>query len=353
MSRFRKLVLFLLVLPLEVAGSGAQARDAFPLTRIAVASCIDQRMDQPIWSAIFTYRPELFIYAGDNVYGSVPAGSLEPELKVLTQAYRVAAQREEAQRMRREARVLAIWDDHDFGLNDGGADMPFRDRAKELFLDFHRVPADDPRRTREGLHHAETIGPTGQRVQVILLDTRWFRSTLERGATTQSFGPYVPTTDKGKTVLGDAQWQWLAEQLRHPAEIRLVVSSIQLLAEGHGFERWGNFPHERQRFLELLERTGASGVMVLSGDRHVGALYRQEAGLTRPLVELTASPLNRPFSGNREPGPNRVGAVYGMENFGTVDIDWWARRVALSVRGMSGEPVRRIELDFDELGIPR
>ena len=353
MSLLRTLLGFLFVLSLPFVAPGAQARDVTLLTRIAVASCIDQRLDQPLWSAIFAYRPELFIYAGDNVYGSVPAGSLEPELKGLAQAYRLAAQREEPQRIRREARVLAIWDDHDYGLNDGGADMPYRARAKELFLDFHRVPSDDSRRTREGLYHAETIGPVGQRVQVILLDTRWFRSTLERAPTAQAFGPYVPTTDRGKTVLGEAQWQWLGEQLRQPAEIRLVVSSIQLLAEGHGFERWGNFPHERERFLELLARSGATGVMVLSGDRHIGALYRQEAGLPRPLVELTASPLNRPYPGNREPGPNRVGAVYGMENFGTVDIDWWARRVALSVRGMNGEPMRRIELGFDELGIPR
>lgn len=342
------------LLGLLVAGPPPLARDAnHPLTRIAVASCFDQRMEQPIWSTIFGYRPELFIYAGDNVYGSVPASALEPELKVLTEAYRVAAAREEPQRIRREARVMAVWDDHDMGLNDGGADMPFLGRAKELFLEFHRIPAQDPRRTRAGLYHAEVIGPPGQRVQVILLDTRWFRSPLERAATPQPHGPYVPTSDTRKTVLGEAQWAWLAEQLRQPAEIRLVVSSIQLVVVGHGFERWGNFPHERQRFQQLLADTGARGVIVLSGDRHIGALYRQEAGLPRPLVELTASPATRPFPGNREPGPNRLGAVYGMENFGTVDIDWWSRQVTLSIRSLNGEPVRRLELAFDALGLER
>ena len=125
------------------------------------------------------------------------------------------------------------------------------------------------------------------------------------------------------------------------------------LADGHGFERWGNFPHERQRFLDLLDLTGARGVILLSGDRHIGALYRDSTGLARPLVELTASPGTRPFTANREPGPNRLGEVYGRENFGTVDIDWTARQVLLSVRGMDGEAARRLTLGFEELGVPR
>lgn len=347
----RPLLMLTSILAVLLFVSSAGARESQPLTRIAVGSCFDQRHQQPIWSAIFGYRPELFVFAGDNVYGSVPASELEPELKTLTEAYRVAAAREETQRIRREARVMAVWDDHDMGLNDGGADMPFLQRAKELFLAFHDIPAQDPRRSRPGLYHAEVFGPPGQRVQIILLDTRSFRSRLERAATPQPFGPYVPTTDRTKTILGEAQWVWLEHQLREAAQIRLVVSSIQLVVEGHGFERWGNFPHERERFLELLERTGARGVVVLSGDRHIGALYRQTHGISRPLVELTASPGTRPFPGNREPGPNRIGAVYGMENFGTVDIDWWARAITLSVRGMNGEAVRRLELGFTELGV--
>lgn len=107
----------------------------------------------------------------------------------------------------------------------------------------------------------------------------------------------------------------------------------------------------REEYPRTLREPGARGVIVLSGDRHIGALYRHEAGLARPLIELTASPATRPFPGNREPGPNRIGAVYGMENFGTVDIDWWARQVSLSVRGMNGEPVRRVELGFGVLGV--
>ena len=55
------------------------------------------------------------------------------------------------------------------------------------------------------------------------------------------------------------------------------------------------------------------------------------------------------FAGNRDPGPLRLGAVYGAANFGTVDIDWWAKDVRLSVRSMNGEPVRQVTIPLADL----
>src|SRR5207247_2149539 len=150
--------------------------------------------------------------------------------------------------------------------------------------DFWSLPADDPRRSRPGVYHAAIYGPPGKRLQVILLDTRYFRSPLK--VTDQPDAPgkerYVPDDDPGKTMLGETQWGWLAQRLREPAELRLIVSSTQLVAEGHGWERWGNFPRERQRFYDLIRDTRANGVMVLSGDRHIGAIYRETTGVAYP-----------------------------------------------------------------------
>ena len=52
---------------LAPSGAGAQSRP--PLTRIAFGSCADQARPQPIWDAVLAYRPNLFIFTGDNVYG--------------------------------------------------------------------------------------------------------------------------------------------------------------------------------------------------------------------------------------------------------------------------------------------
>lgn len=317
--------------------------------RIAFGSCFDQRMAQPVWGAIFAYRPELFLFIGDNVYGSAPRALLQPDLPALTNAYATARANPAFARIRRESEVLAIWDDHDFGLNDGGADMPYRQRAKDLFLEFFDIAADDERRARDGLYFARSFGPEGRRLQLIFLDTRWFRSPLVAPEPRPQYGRYVPTEDRSTTLLGEAQWTWLAERLREPAQLRLIVSSIQVVADGHNWERWGNFPHERQRLYDLVRDTGARGVVFLSGDRHLGAIYRETSGIPYPMIDITGSPVSRPATNNREPGPNRLGAIYGAENFGTVDIDWWDRSVTLSVRGMNGEPVLRLQVPFGEL----
>jgi alkaline phosphatase D len=327
--------------------SPVPAQDAAPLTRVAFGSCAHQAKPQPIWDAVLDYRPELFIFAGDNVYGDVTSAAMTE----LREAYASAAAIEGYASVRETVPVLATWDDHDYGHNDGGADFAQKAAAKRLFLDFWQVSQHDPRRTREGVYHAQTFGPEGMRVQVVLLDTRSFRSPLrstpEPG--TAGKGPYLPDPDPAKTMLGAAQWTWLRTQLMQPAELRLIVSSVQVLAEGHGWEGWGNLPLERTKLLDLIAETGAGGLILLSGDRHVGALYQRRAGVPYGLYEITASGINMSYAASREPGPLRLGAVYGAPNFGTVDIDWWAGEVRLSVRGMNGEPVRQVTIPLAAL----
>jgi alkaline phosphatase D len=337
------------MLALPWAASLAQARGQPPLTRIAFGSCADQTRPQPIWGAILAYRPELFLFMGDNVYGDADGADIAP----LRRAYDAARQIPGYVRLRETVPHLAIWDDHDFGKNDGGADYPLKAAAKDEFLRFWDLPADDIRRSREGLYHAEIVGPPGARVQVILLDLRWFRSPLKR--TDQPGAPgkerYLPDADPAKTMLGPAQWAWLAEELKKPAEIRLVVSSIQALAGAHGWERWGNLPLERQKLFDTIAASSARGVVLLSGDRHVGALYRETPPGLYPLHEVTSSGINMVFRAANEPGPNRLGDLYAAANFGTVDIDWQRRHLTLAVRGESGTPSRSLLVDFATIGL--
>jgi alkaline phosphatase D len=346
--RTKALPIFMLAVALAALNtSPARAQDAAPLTRIAFGSCAHQAKPQPIWDAVLDYRPELFIFAGDNVYGDVTSAAMTE----LREAYARAAAIEGYARLRATVPVLATWDDHDYGQNDAGADFPYKAAAKRLFLDFWQVPANDPRRTRDGIYHAQTFGPAGMRVQVILLDTRSFRSPLRSSGQpgVPGKGPYLPDPDPAKTMLGGAQWAWLRAQLLQPAELRLIVSSVQVLAEGHGWEGWDDLPLERTKLLGLIDETAAGGVIFLSGDRHVGALYQRAAGVTYGLYEITASGINMTFAANRDPGPLRLGAVYGAANFGTVDIDWWAGEVRLSVRSMNGEPVRQVTISLADL----
>src|SRR5437868_6122617 len=96
--------------------------------------------------------------------------------------------------------VLAVWDDHDYGKNDAGADFPQKDDSKKQFLTFFGEPTGSPRWLRPGVYDAKIFGPEGKRVQVILLDGRYNRSPLKTGKRGSDpryprIEPYVPNTD--------------------------------------------------------------------------------------------------------------------------------------------------------------
>ncbi len=317
--------------------------------RIAFGSCIHQDRPQPIWQAVLADQPDAFIFAGDNVYASGAFFSLER----LRAAYVKAAGQAGMAAFRARIPHWAIWDDHDYGVNDGGAEFTDQQLSKDEFLSFWQVPLQDPRRHRAGLYHAVVHGPPGRRVQVILLDTRWFRSPLK--VTDQFNAPgkerYVPDDAAHKTMLGDSQWAWLREQLQVPADLRLLVSSVQVLAQGHGYERWGNLPRELSRLLALLRETRAQGVVMLSGDRHLGAIYQHEQDAPYRLTEVTSSGITQSFPNAPEPGPNRLGDILGEVNFGVVDVDWAARQVRLSLKDVQGQVRRSITLRLDDLAL--
>ncbi len=119
-----------------------------------------------------------------------------------------------------------------------------------------------------------------------------------------------------------------------------------MLADGHGWERWGNLPRERDRLFAELAQSGANGVVLLSGDRHIGAIYGRDDVLPYTLFEVTSSSLNRPYTRAKEPGPHRLGEVFRRENFGTVRIDWDAGEAALELRDLDGATVRRQSFRF-------
>lgn len=314
---------------------------AAPLERIAFGSCARQDQPQPIWEAVLAHRPDLFVLAGDNVYADTTRAE---EFRA---AYQALADHDGFARLREEVPIVATWDDHDFGANDAGADFPAREVSERAFLEFFDVPHDDPRRERPGIYTARRYGPPGKRVQVILLDTRYFRSAVPKaGDRYQSVrGPDV-------TMLGAAQWDWLERVLERPADLRLLVSSTQVLPRPAESESWGTMPEERDRLLELLREAGRT--ILLSGDRHFGEILRMPAdareGIGYPLYEVTASGLN--VAGDHWEVRNRYrydAGPYGDDHFGLVEIDWAAGRVRLAIVSAEGEAVRSQEVDLAAL----
>lgn len=303
--------------------------------RIGVGSCIDQRQPQPIWDAVRAASLDFFIFGGDNVYASDAPFSRDK----LRAAYDAQERWAGFRAVRDSLPHLAVWDDHDYGLNDGGAGWAHAQAAKEEFLRFWRLSADDPRRSREGLYHAQFLQAGERRIQVIGLDTRWFRSPLRPTDRRDAPGRerYLPDPNPSKTMLGPVQWSWLEQRLALHADAHVLVSSIQCVVEGHGWERWGNLPLERDRLYRTVRESGARSVVIVSGDRHIGGVYRHEGSdVPYRLWEMTSSGITHPWAGASEDGPNRVGALVTVRHFGVLEFDFAASTLQLSLRGEDG-----------------
>jgi alkaline phosphatase D len=345
MSRFACAALLLALFVPRLPAQEAQR----PLSRIAFGSCADQNNPCPVWGRIAEQKPELLILLGDTIYADLEGGRLinaNPEK--IAAAYAKLAALPAFAALRKQCPILATWDDHDYGKNDAGGDYPLRVQSQKLFLDFFNVPADSPRRTRKGVYHSQVFGPPGKRVQVIMLDTRYFRSKLKRAARPlpgTRVVPYVPNTDAGATMLGEEQWAWLGEQLRQPAKLRLIGSSVQAVADEHAFEKWANIPAERERLFKVLRETNAGGVVILSGDRHHGELSLSTDLIGYPLYDLTSSGFNQASKTWRAPEANshRVAAMPYGDNFGVVTVDWSKPDpvVGLELRGDDGRVALR------------
>jgi len=345
-------VLLAIVYLAFVASGSAQGQDD-PVSRIAFGSCIKHEKPQHVWGAIRAYDPDVFLFIGDNVYADTQdMGKMRADYEAQWAVPGFAA-------LRSECRLLGTWDDHDYGENDAGVEYPKKRQSQQVFLDFFGVPRNDPRRAREGVYHSEIHGPHGRRVQFILLDTRYHRSPLNRDESGRDWraepdgfpGSYVPNRDPEATLLGEAQRDWLEERLREPAELRIIATSIQFVAEDHGFEKWANLPYERRRMCDLIRETGASGVVFVSGDRHSAELsvldpFAADVGSASdpgyPIYDLTSSALTN-SSGRwwNEHNRHRLGSQYTANNFGTITIDWQGAEpvVSLQLHADDGEAV--------------
>lgn len=303
------------------------------ISRIALGSCMKQDRPVPVLGTVRDWEPELFIWLGDNIYGDTE------DMGVLEAKYRQLGAKPLFAALRAQVPMVAIWDDHDYGVNDGGLEYPKKEESKQVFLRFWNEPDGTERRQRPGIYTSYRFGDpaAGRSLQVILLDTRTFRSPLARNTFTSYKNDYRPDSNPANTFLGQAQWDWLKERLLEPADLRLIGSSIQFGHEYNGWESWTNFPTEIERMIALIKETRANGVVFLSGDVHWGELSRLQASGCYPLHDLTASGINEEWD-ILEPNRNRIGQACMDHHFGFIEIHWQSPdpSVALHIKDVTG-----------------
>ena len=344
------LTMKVLLATLTLSVIAANAIAVQPLHRIAFGSCAMQTKAQPIWDVIAKQQPDLFLFIGDAIYADYDGSkAYTPTEVTLERDWDMLASEPHFKAFRQQVPIMATWDNHDYGKHDGGAEFKFKEVAKKYFLDFFEEPENSIRRITPGIYDAKIFGPEGKRVQVILLDTRYFkgravkdkRSKAEKAAAglSGSLGKYVPNPDPNVTLLGEVQWLWLEQQLRKPAEVRLLVSSTQVIANEKGMDEWGNYPRERDRLLALITKAQAYATLFLSGNVHFTELSKLDMG-EKAIFDFTSSGLTHTNAAYAAASNlYRVAGPYDGLNFGLVEIDWdgrpspGVRMVAIDING--------------------
>jgi alkaline phosphatase D len=292
------------------------------ISKVAFGSCAHENHPLPIFDLVVKHKPDLFIFLGDNIYGDTKS------MDTLQMKYNKLAAKPTFQNLKKNVPIIATWDDHDYGLNDIGRHYPFKKESKEIFLKFFNEPKDSERRKHEGIYTSYIYETNGKKLQIILLDNRTFRDDYKKYkgefANDKRYFyelDYTPQQEPDSTYLGAKQWKWLEEELMKPADLRLIGSGSQFAIEYNGYEGWPNFPLEKQKFLDLIKKTKASGVLFLSGDVHYAEISKLSAPNLYPIYDVTASGLSSTWL-FATPNKNRIEGPIMDNHFGMLTIDW-------------------------------
>ena len=295
--------------------------------KIGLGSCLDQDYPQPIWQSIKKEDLNYFIFLGDNVYGDTRYGSL----RKMKSAY--DKQKKVLPDFLNDISIFSIWDDHDFGINDGGADYRSKRQAQELYLDFWDITKDDDRSNREGIYFSKNEIFFNKKFKFIFLDTRFFRSKLKGKKSN-----YIENIESDATILGNAQWAWLENELKSDFDFLFIFSSIQIIAKDHRFEKWSNFPNERAKLFELLYQFNDKTIL-FSGDRHRAGIYGKNG-----IIEVTSSSMNKPGSSFTETDSYLIGKTYPQENYGVLEI--LENTIHIKIKDIKGKTLNSIEKSY-------
>ncbi len=308
---------------------------------LAFGSGNNQRKPNPFWKDIEKRKPNVWIWEGDAIYSDTE------NMDTLAKNYTIQKNKKDYREFLRHVPVIGTWDDHDYGVNDGGYEYPQKKASQQLFLDFLDVPKEDIRRHREGVYYSKDYVVEGHKIKILLLDTRYFRTPLTKDS--RPHRRYQPNEYGEGTMLGKAQWQWLQDELEHSdADFNVIMSSIQVLSGEHGFEAWGTMPHEIDQLEKIIVQSKAKGVFILSGDRHVSEVSRKNIGdRFYPLYDFTSSGLTHSYSRfSGEPNMFRFSPVVFQKSYGIVGFDFSKHSITFEMWGVGNQLLQKMEVQL-------
>lgn len=337
------------------------------LSRLAFGSCHKNKYVDPantIWDSIRKKEPDVFLWTGDSVYpptrGIASVELLQQEYNQLKNNHSLGYATFEP-----PLGIYGTWDDHDYGGNDLGMEMPQKEERAVAFLQFLNKMLIFQKDGRHGIYYSVEWGVAPRKIKAILLDTRWHRephcipsvahkiplgaaiSCISRWLTA---GLALPNCHTG-SILGEEQFAWLETQLTtSDAQIHVIVSSVQVLTSSPVIESWGHFPDDRTRLMKLIN--GVSGAVLISGDVHYAEILAPSdkatflevtsSGLTHdcsmPFYGVLCKPLLEAFDAHRYQSKDNF---YIGKNYGMLQVDWEGKTFEVLVHDDKGSVVLR------------
>lgn len=349
----------------SIFGCSVHAFDAFhdnvTLTKLAFGSCHKLKYAQPeYWDAIAAQSPQAWLWTGDAIY---PPTRGIASIDLLQKEFETMNNYSSYQEFKKtlELGVYGTWDDHDYGGNDAGAEMPDKQTRAKLFREFLQSKPSNITE-RNGVYNSVSWGVPPRQVKVILLDTRYFRGphcvpslagNFPLGAglacatrwLSAAVWPFL--CPNNTSVLGETQWQWFERELANSqSALTIIVSSIQVLTTNPVMESWGHFPEERQRLVQAIQAHQNGATVILSGDVHHGEILDPgsllevtSSGLThdcsKHVYGVLCQPLLNMFHAHRT---NKSNYFVG-KNFGTLHIDWQAQTFQVNAHDITNGKV--------------
>jgi len=266
---------------------------------LGFGSCMSGRRSQNFWQAVFARRYDHWCFLGDALYPD------NDNLEGLQRAYQELSQSSSLAALREQVSVSATWDDHDFGADNADSSLPFKNQSLLLFKNFWKQTYAS---LSDGVYSSRTFESQGRTIHLILLDLRFHRTAVEKNSS-------------GGQLLGADQWAWFEKEMERPAHLKLIGSSIQVLASEHNFEKWANYPAEFDRLMAVVGRS-TSPTVFLSGDRHFHEISKSQSVSGRTLYDFTSSGLNK-ADGLSVFERNRLRIERCLDDgFGEVRVQW-------------------------------
>jgi alkaline phosphatase D len=291
-----------------------------------------------MWDTLAVQSFDAFLLLGDNVYVDFPKVTEAQEY-----CYYRRQSRPEFRRFTPNVPIYAIWDDHDFTVNDGEGgpeiETPYWKRPVwNTFKNQWANPYYGGGKDHPGCWFDFSQGD----VDFIMLDCRYYREN--------------PKEFDDPSMLGEYQKAWLLDKLKSSTATFKVIASSVPWAKGTkpgSDDTWDGFPNEREEIFTFIEENKINGVVLISADRHRSDAWKMQRPNGYVLYDFMSSRLSNVHTHNI-----MSNSLFGYNkkcSFGTLEFDTTLEDPTLTyiIKNIDNEEIHKMtlyksELDFDD-----